>query len=92
MKTITVKTGFGYFRDVQGHVVSKAELPPGEHQILDGFNYTELPNQVSLDALQVWQDPAGAQAEENEKKIQERIRKLAVNSLISDGDLPEGYE
>lgn len=92
MQTMTVKTGFGYFRDAQGHIISKAELPPGDHPLRDGFTYTELENQASLDALEIWQDPAVMERQTNEAKISVKIRADAIADLIVKGELPAGYE
>lgn len=92
MKTITVKTGFGYFRDGSGHIVSKAQLPAGDHPMQEDFTYTELANQVSLDALEIWQDPAEIIKQDYEKKIAGKVRADAVSALIGTGELPPGYK
>ena len=92
MKTITVKTGFGYYRDAQGHIVSKAELPPGDHPMLDDYTYTELANKASLDALQLWEEPVDVGRRDNEAKIRSRVRQLAIADLKAKGELPEDYQ
>ncbi len=92
MKTITVKTGLGYFRDAQGHIITKAQLPPGDHQLRDGFTYIEVSNQEWLDAIKVWIDPADSQRMENETKIAARIRAVAIADLKESGDLPADYK
>lgn len=33
MKTINLETGFGVLRDQSGHIISRLNLPPGEHEI-----------------------------------------------------------
>jgi len=92
MKTIEVNTGFGYFTDGAGHIVSKAQLPAGDHPGKDGFIYTEVTDQAALDAVEVYQDPAEIQAAEYEKKIAGQIRSTAINALKATGRLPADFE
>jgi len=91
MQTITVITGFGYLMDSQGHIHSKAELPPGSHPMKDGFSYTEVADSAALELISIYQDPADIAQAQNEKKIQTEIRRQAIESLKTTGDLPPDY-
>lgn len=92
MKTITAKTGFGYFRDASNHIIAKAELPPGPHPMKDGFTYTEVPDSTALEQISIYQDPAEIERQQNEQKIQAKIRSTAIQVLIAAGELPADYE
>lgn len=91
MQTIAVITGFGFIRDAQGHIISKAELPPGDHPLKDGFTYTEVADAAALGQINIYQDPAEIAQAENEKKIQTKIRSTAIEALKATGDLPADY-
>lgn len=91
MQTIEVKTGFGYIRDSQGHIISKAELPEGTHPLKNGFTYVEVVDKAALDAIEVWIDPAITLKAENERKITAKARAIAIAECIKDGDLPPDY-
>ena len=92
MKKIGVKTGFGYFTDKNGHIISKAILPIGEHNCKIDFDYTEVATKEALDQIELYQDPAEIEWTANEQKIIARIRKTAIDALIAEGKLPAGYE
>ena len=52
-----VTTGFGYFT-LNGNIIGKAELPIGTHpDPNNGATYTEVADQVALDAITVYQKP-----------------------------------
>ncbi len=91
MKTIIVKTGYGYYREQQGHIVSKAILPPGEHFLADDLDYIEVPNEEALELIDIYTDPAEITRQQNEQKIQSEIRQAAIDSLKSKGELPQNY-
>lgn len=91
MKKITVTTGFGYYKNQGDRVIGKAELPPGDHPLVDGFTYHEVNSQAELDAIAIWQDPAEIARAANNKKIGDYIRQKAINEMISIGDLPPSY-
>jgi len=92
MQTITVKTGFGYYVDGQGHKVSKAELPEGEHPLMDGFIYVEVINKAALDAIKLYIDPAVSEKTETERKIAAKTRAIAIAELIKAGELPPDFK
>lgn len=92
MSKILVITGLGYYEDGAGHVVAKAQLPPGSHDLTDGLTYIEVNSQAELDAVQIYQDPADILQRENENKIRAKIRTAAIEALIAAGDLPPDYE
>jgi len=88
MKSILVKTGYGYFEDAVGNIVGKAELPIGYHKATKGYSYIEVADKAELDAIQVHQDPADVLAAQQNKRIADKLRQLAIDSLVSDGDWP----
>lgn len=92
MQTVEVKTGFGYYQDTQGHVVSKAELPEGSHRLAEGLIYIELQNRDELDAIEVYIDPAEIEKQDREKLIRDKTRELAIAELKKEGKLPPDYE
>ncbi len=92
MSKILVQTGFGYYQDGQGHIVSHAQLPAGQHDLQNGLIYVEVNSRAELDAIAVYQDPAELEAQQNEAKIQAKIRSTAIAELIAAGDLSAGYK
>lgn len=92
MQIIEVKTGFGYYRDDQGHTIDKAELLAGKHPLKDGFTYVEVADKAALDVIEIWVDPAGIEKAENEKKIAAKTRAIAISECIKDGDLPPDFK
>lgn len=91
MKTIEVKTGFGYYKDSQDRVISLAELPAGRHDLSDGLVYVEVDTKAELDAIVAYQVPP-TEDEINEAKIRNRIRANAIAELKGEGQLPGDYE
>jgi len=92
MQTITVKTGYGYFRDRGECIVGKAQLPAGDHPMRDGYSYTEVAGKAELDLIEVWQDPNETKVDLERQIIRARVRQIAIADLIATGDLPAGYE
>ena len=88
MTEISVQTGFGYYKDQVGNIIAKAELPAGQHNLADGMTYVELNSMAELDAIEVYQDPAQVQAAQQQQKIAEKLRSIAINELIKDGNWP----
>ena len=88
MEFFNVNTGFGYYEDQQGRIVAKAQLPPGPHPIKAGFSYTEVADQAELEAIKVYQDQAQVQAAQQDQKITDKLREIAVNELIKVGNWP----
>jgi hypothetical protein len=91
MKTITVNTGYGYFTDPLGHIISKAILPIGEHPCRDEFDYVDVSDADALLAVVCWEDPAEAIKRQREFLIQQKIRQIAISILIGEGQLPADY-
>ena len=85
-----VVTGYGYFKDSAGNIVSKAELPVGKHPIKDGYTYTEVKDKKAIDKVDVYVEPE-TDSEKNSKKISKEIRQMAIDSLKAKGDLPANY-
>jgi len=95
MNTFDVITGLGYFRDESGHIVAKAQLPAGTHYLKDGYTYIEVGTLAELNAVVIYVDPAEALKQQNEQKIQTKIRAMtraaAIIELIASSDLPADY-
>ncbi len=91
MIQILVQTGFGYYQDMQGHIITKAELPQGPHDLADGLVYFELDSKAELDAVEVYQDLVDSQALLNEQKIRAKIRQTAIDDLKAAGQLPPDF-
>ena len=91
MQNMKVNTGFGYIKDAVGEIVAKCELPAGDHKLKDGFEFVEVADQAALDAVEVYVDPAEIVKSDNEKKITQRIRKIAIDQLKAEGKLPADY-
>lgn len=72
-----VKTGFGYFKDKDNHIVSKYELPIGEHPLKDDYSYVEVATKEELNNIEIYEDPIEIQKQQ--KRIQDRIN--AINKL-----------
>lgn len=90
MKKIQVNTGFGYFKNSEGIIIAKAELPKGEHNCQDMFNYVEVATKAELDALKV-EPPKLTEKEKTERKIRKEMRKLAIKSLKGKNELPTDF-
>lgn len=83
---ITVTTGYGYLQDDQGHIVSKAELPVGNHNIKDGLAYLEVADKDNLDAINLYVPEATAQ-EKKKALRQEALDKVADSYIDSNPEL-----
>ena len=88
MSKVLVQTGFGYYKDQTDHVICKAQLPVGQHDLRDDLIYVEVNSQAELDVIEVWRDPTVLQAAEQNQKIADKLRTFAINELIKDGDWP----
>lgn len=88
MSKILVQTGFGYYRDQQGHIIAKAELSLGPHDLADGLVYVEVEDQLALGMIEVYQDPAELQQAAQQQKIQDKLRQMAITELTKDGNWP----
>ncbi len=91
MQKIQVTTGFGYFVDQAGHKIAKAELPPGEHPLQDGFTYVEVADKQALELIELWIDPKMLQQQQDEKLIMQKTREIAIETLKSEGKLPPDF-
>ena len=90
MKTADVKTGFGYFTDKDGHIISKAELPIGEHPYKDKFNYTEVATEQDLNNITIFK-PEPTEQKVNENRIKNMVQKLAITECKNQGLIPADY-
>jgi len=82
-----VVTGFGYIKDDKGNIVTKAQLPAGEHPLKVGFEYVEVADLAALAAVVLYRDSAEAKTKNDEKLIQQKMRQLAVDALKAEGKL-----
>lgn len=92
MKIITVKTGFGYFVDNNGRIVSLAELPKGNHPCLDEIDYIDVADAQALSQVDVYIDPAVVIQQEYNAKIEKKMRTMAIAQLKTNGELPANYK
>lgn len=88
MSKVLVQTGFGYYKDQAGNIIAKAELPADQHDLTDGLIYVEVADQAALEAIEVYQDPADILLGEQEQKIQQKLRQVAITELTKDGNWP----
>lgn len=75
--TFQVKTGFGYLTDTNGNIVAKTQYPIGDVNITDGYTYTEVIDQKSLDGINVHQPPISLTPQEQ----LDVLRKQTLDSL-----------
>jgi len=84
-----VKTGYGYFKDKDGHIVAKAELPKGKHPLKEGYTYHEVATKEELDAIEVYEPPIVETEEEMQRKL---LRQSAIAKLKALGLTDEEIE
>lgn len=90
MKTITVKTGYGYFQKA-GVKIVKAQLPPGDHPCDDdSLEYVEVADPIALAAVVV-EPPAESEQEKSNRLIVKQMRKSAIDVLKAEGKLAADY-
>lgn len=90
MKTITVKTGYGYLTDEAGNIVSKSELSFGKHKIKDHLTYHEVANQQELDSIEVYKKPLTEEEIEArliKQKKEEILERQAIQELQDEGKI-----
>ena len=91
MKKIRVITGFGYYTNASGDVTDKAQLPIGSHELAGDFTYHEVSSKVELNAVEVYKNPVEIADIETEKKIQDKMRSMAIAGLMADNKLPMDF-
>jgi hypothetical protein len=67
-----VNTGYGYIKDANGKIISKYDLPRGEHPLSDGYTFVEVPSRNDLDKIQV------DTPKQKELTIEEKLEKLGI--------------
>lgn len=68
-----VTTGFGYYT-LNGHIIAKVELPPGEHpDPTNGATYIEVANQTALDQIIIYVPPVSPAQTFNVTLFQEEL-------------------
>ena len=80
MQTIQVKTGYGYLEDATGNIISKCELPAGNHPLRDGYTYKEVKTKAALDKIKPWIHPDIVR----ERKIAEEISRVKLEEYNQD--------
>ena len=81
-----VKTGYGYLKDIEEHIVSKYDFPIGRHSLKEGYTFVEVANKEELNHVEIYVPPKTAD-EVREEKIHAEIRQLAIDSLIAKGEI-----
>jgi len=85
-----VKTGYGYFKDLKEHIITKAELPLGRHPIKDGYTYVEVDDKNALASIKVYKRPLSAKEVREQKIVREMgkiTRATAIQSLLDKGEI-----
>ena len=93
--TFETKTGYGYFKDKENRIVSKAELPKGKHSLAEGYTYVEVSTLAALEKVKIYEEPKlpdELKEEAIQKEQREILRKQAVDSLKAKGVLDENEE
>jgi len=82
-----IKTkGKGYLRDATGKIISKVDLPEGEHEFEDGLTFVEVADRAELDSIphvEVELSPEFVL----EDKIQKELRRIAIENLTARGEI-----
>jgi hypothetical protein len=90
-----VKTGYGYFKDAQGNIIAKAELPKGKHPITEGYTYVEVSSPGALENVKIYEPPKlpdELKEEAIQKEQAEILRKQAIDNLKTKKILNENEE
>ena len=89
---ITVTTGFGYFKDTNGNIIARAELPGGKHPIKRGYTYIQVESKEALDNIELYVKPESEEAKvkrERKKLIESKMQEIAIRELIAEGKIKE---
>ncbi len=78
--------GLGYLKDATGKVISKVDLPEGEHEFDDNVTFVEVADRAELEAVQVADMPLSPE-DDLEIKVRKETRRIAIESLKSRGEL-----
>ena len=87
MKKIKVKTGYGYLKDNEGNTISKVELPQGEHNIKEGYEYIEVKDLSEMNKIKVYELPPSPEVE-RKRMIDEELQLMAIERLKKRGKIP----
>jgi hypothetical protein len=83
---VNVKSGYGYIREVTtGHIIAKAELPKGQHEIKDGYDYIEVESANVLALVELYKSQDIEKAAADNRAIQAEIESIAIASLKAKG-------
>lgn len=82
-ETCKVETGFGYFKDAAGHIVSKARLSKGTHPIKEDFTYHEVGSKEELSEIDI-HEPEPTDEEQVERLIRDKISKMNREKAIAE--------
>ena len=82
MCKIIVNTGYGYIKDGKGRIISKCELPRGEHPIAEGYIYVEVNSIEELSTIPMFQETVEKTEDQIiEEEIQQTLREMAIQRL-----------
>jgi len=92
MKMVQLKTGLGYLKDKDGHIISKFELSiDREHPFKDGYEIIEVGSQTELDKISLWRPPQSP-----ESMIREEVGRInriqAIKNLKAKGKIKADYK
>jgi hypothetical protein len=87
-----VKTGYGFFTNKNGDVISKYNLPIGEHPLNDDVIYVEVESLEELDKIEIYvsedeqlEKKIEAEVAKIKKGIDETYRATAIQNLVDSG-------
>lgn len=88
MQIIKVNTGYGYFKNNKNQIISKAELPRGEHKASDDVTYYDVKDKSELDLIVVENilsesDEAQRSAIEKKETVKRGLELLSENADIT---------
>lgn len=73
---MTVKTGYGFIKDLSGNIVSKCRLSPGLYPLKNGYEYFEVNSIGELNAIQIYVEPTKPPDPSIAKKQKEDLLKV----------------
>ena len=91
MTEMNTKTGLGYYKDQDDHIIAKYDLPPGQHILKEGLIFIEVNNREELDHIEIYREPSEVQRQGYVSMISKRARQIAIEQLKAEGKLPPDY-
>lgn len=82
-QNVNINTGFGYLTDNSGNIIGRySDVNKGQLTIPDGYSYTEVPDQNTLNGITIYQSPDQQQQKLNDQALQIVISKEISNNPI----------